>query len=84
MALSGELTALKLGLRISGPWNHWIWSESGPEKADGGGSRVTVRLGRAGHGAPSGGERVGALGLGGAQGHLDFKAKRRPAGGGRR
>lgn len=55
-------------LGVPVPWSHWVWSESGPEKAHG--SRVAVLLGRAGHGVC-----FGALDLGGAQGPLDLRVE---------
>lgn len=34
-------------LRVSDPWSLWVWSELGPEKAQGGGSRVADWEGQA-------------------------------------
>lgn len=47
----------------------------GPEKSQGSGSRVVVWLGRVVPGSPFGGGRVGTLGLGGAEGHLDLRVE---------
>lgn len=75
MALSRELTVQKLEyvLRVSGPWSLWVWSELGPEKTQGGGSRMTVWLGRSGPRVPCGAGRVGILGLGRVEDHLDLR-----------
>lgn len=71
VALSRELTAQKLGyLGFQVPGAFGVWSELGPEKAQGGGTRVAVWLGRS---DPGGGR--GVLGLGRAEEHLDLRVE---------